>query len=497
MSFSNDRKDPRAEEFFSFEITARYGDLARAGVIHAPHGSIETPTFTVVGTHAAVKCLTPNDLRAVGVQVMLSNGYHLLRRAVMIDAAGGLAEFNGWRAPTMTDSGGFQIMSLGSGLGKIVSMSEEDGAISSNVFSSSSARSEQSEPDDIPMLDKSSGGPVVRSASSALRANEYDSEKNCSNAPGRARNLTEVDDEGVTFRDPYHGRIVKFTPELSIATQHKIGADVMMAFDELTSFGDDYDYNVESLERTRIWAERSLREHVRQANLRRGKPYQALFGVLQGGRWQDLREKAAHDLAAMRIRGAEFDGFGLGGAFEKERLGETIKWMTRILPENKPRHLLGLSKPDDIFVGVENGCDTFDCVAPTREARHGRIYTLDGDINLRRSEFASDERPLDPECDCPACCPIRHCEEPRATRQSSGLLRGARNDNNYFSRATLRAMLKSSEPDEKARALSLLSRHNVRFIIRLTEQIRASIIDGTFDELKSFWLKRYYGTIKS
>jgi queuine tRNA-ribosyltransferase len=403
---------------FSFTITARHGELARAGVIHTPHGDIETPTFVVVGTHAAVKCLSPGDLRAAGVQVMLSNGYHLLRRAVMIDAAGGLAEFNGWRGPTMTDSGGFQVMSLGSGLGKIVSMNEKDIAI------------------------------AEREARKTER-------------------LAMVDDEGVEFRDPHHGRIVKFTPEMSVRTQHQIGADMMMAFDELTNISDTYEYNVEALERTRLWAERSLREHVRQTNLRSDRPYQALFGVLQGAHYQDLREKAARDLAAMRISGAEFDGFGLGGAFEKERLGEILSCMTRILPPEKPRHLLGLARPDDIFTGVENGCDTFDCVAPTREARHGRVYTLDGDINLRRAEFATDDRQLDPECDCSTCVSGR-------------------------TRAGLRAMLKSHEPEGKAQALTLLSEHNVRFIVRLTEQIRAALIVGDFDNFKTAWLSRYY-----
>ena len=450
---------------FSFEISATSGDLARAGVIHTPHGDIETPTFVVVGTHAEVKCLSPEDLRAVGVQMMLSNGYHLLRRAVMIDAAGGLAEFNGWRGPTMTDSGGFQIMSLGSGLGKIVSMSSGDAP--ETVFSSSPSAQKMSyagQPTEPSLQDEPVG--AVRNIHFSTPKVENDSEKSFVRSPDNR--LAEVDDEGVTFRDPYNGRIVKFTPELSVATQHKIGADMMMAFDELTSFGDDYEYNVESLERTRTWAERSLREHVRQTNLRAKKPYQALFGVLQGGRWQDLREKAVRDLATMRIDGAKFDGFGLGGAFEKENLGEILAWMTRILPDDKPRHLLGLSKPEDIFVGVENGCDTFDCVAPTREARHGRIYTLDGDINLRRSEFASDERSLDPECDCPTCT-------------------------NGQTRAELRAMLKSPEPEGKAHALTLLSGHNVRFIVRLMEQIRAAIIGGNFDELKDSWLKRYYG----
>ena len=407
---------------FSFEITARAGaefPLARAGVIKTPHGDIQTPTFTVVGTHAEVKSLPPDNLRSIGVQAVLSNGYHLLRRAVMIDASGGLAEFSGWQGPTLTDSGGFQVMSLGSGLGKIVSMDQKDEMIAERL-----TRKEE--------------------------------------------RLALVDDEGVEFRDPFSSRIIKFTPEMSIATQHKLGADVMMAFDELTSISDTYEYNVEALERTRLWAERSLREHARQTAMRPDRPYQALYGVLQGGHWQDLREKAARDLAAMSIETQEFDGFGLGGAFEKETLGETLSWMTRILPENKPRHLLGLSKPDDIFAGVENGADTFDCVAPTREARHGRIYTLDGDINLKRAEFKDDERLLDEECDCPTC--------------TTGM-----------TRASLRAKLKSPDLDKKAEALTLLSQHNVRFIIRLTEQIRAALENGTFTELRASWLRRYYG----
>ena len=406
---------------FSFDITARAGaefPLARAGVIKTPHGDIQTPTFTVVGTHAEVKSLPPDNLRSIGVQAVLSNGYHLLRRAVMIDASGGLAEFSGWQGPTLTDSGGFQVMSLGSGLGKIVSMDQKDEMITERL-----TRKEE--------------------------------------------RLAIVDDEGVEFRDPFSSRIIKFTPEMSIATQHKLGADVMMAFDELTSISDSYEYNIEALERTRLWAERSLREHARQTAMRADKPYQALYGVLQGGHWQDLREKAARDLAAMSIDNWQFDGVGLGGAVEKETLGETLAWMTRILPENKPRHLLGLSKPDDIFAGVENGADTFDCVAPTREARHGRIYTLDGDINLKRSEFKDDQRLLDTECDCPTCV--------------AGM-----------NRASLREKLKSLDMNDRSEAMTLLSQHNVRFIIRLMEQTRESLTSGSFADFRDVWLKRYY-----
>ncbi|MCL2174331.1 tRNA-guanine transglycosylase, partial [Candidatus Saccharibacteria bacterium] len=438
--------------------------------------------FSVVGTHAEVKCLTPDDLRAVGVQVMLSNGYHLLRRAVMIDAAGGLAEFNGWSGPTMTDSGGFQVMSLGSGLGKIISMKKENPL----VIARSETTKQSSESKNEPGLPRQTSLPRD------------------DNSIERNDRLAIVHDDGVEFRNPWNGRIVRFTPEMSMRIQHQLGSDMMMAFDELTNISDTYQYNVEALERTRTWAERSLAEHVRQTNLRADRPRQALFGVLQGAHYQDLREKAAHDLASMRVDGAEFDGFGLGGAFEKERLGEILSWMTRILPEGKPRHLLGLGRPDDIFIGVENGCDTFDCVAPTREARHGRVYTLAGDINLRRSEFADDGRPLDEDCDCPTCNKIAVIARSETTKQSSesknepGLPRPTslpRHDKGFYSRAELRVMLKSPEPDEKARALALLSQHNVRFIVRLTEQIRAAIIDGTFSDFKNFWLERYRGTM--
>lgn len=407
---------------FSFDIIARDNDcpLARAGVIHTPHGDIATPTFNVVGTHAEVKFVPPSDLAETGAQVMLSNGYHLFRRATVISASGGLAKYSGWNRPTFTDSGGFQVMSLGSGLGKVISMDKKD----------SDDEKRLREPDE---------------------------------------RLALVDDEGVEFRDPFSSRIIKFTPELSIQTQHKIGADVMMSFDELTNISDTYDYNIRALERTRRWAERGLREHIRQTEMRKDRPYQALYGVLQGAFYLDLRAKAARDLSEMNIDGWAFDGFGIGGALEKENLGEIIEVMTKILPENKPRHLLGLSHPDDIFVGVDNGCDTFDCVAPTREARHGRIYTLDGNYNLKRSEFKGDENILAPGCDCSTC--------------QAG-----------HTRAELRALLKSENIADRATAYNLLSIHNVRFIVRLTEQIRQSIIDGNYAEFKQAWQARYYAS---
>lgn len=406
---------------FSFDIVAR-GDgafpLMRAGIIHTPHGDVKTPTFNVVGTHGSVKFISPEQLHQIKAQVMLSNGYHLLRRSTMISVAGGLAKYSGWNGVTFTDSGGFQVMSLGSGLGKVISMSERD----------------------------------------AMDPNHM---------TGKEDRLAIVDDEGVEFRDPYSSRIIKFTPELSIQTQHKIGADVMMSFDELTNISDTYEYNVESLERTRKWAERGLAEHIRQTAIRSNRPYQALYGCLQGGYWEDLRRKAARDLSSMSVDGEGFDGFGLGGALEKETLGDILRWMTEILPESKPRHLLGLSKPDDIFVGVENGADTFDCVAPTREGRHGRVYDLDGNFSIKKSCYQNDDRPLTAECDCPTC-------------------------QSRISRAELRHLIKSQVPDERAKAFTMLSMHNVRFILRLTEQIREHIIEGTYKEFRDQWCARYY-----
>lgn len=389
----------------------------RTGIIHTPHGDVVTPNFNLVGTYGSVRFMSPDDMRKVHTQVMLSNGYHLYRRATVISASGGLAKWSGWNGPTFTDSGGFQVMSLGSGLGKVISMD-------------------------------------IASGNHPEKLTETDDR------------LARVDDEGVVFRDPYNSRIIKFTPELSIQTQHKIGADVMMSFDELTDIADTYDYNERALERTRRWALRGLREHIRQTELRANRPYQALYGVLQGSYYLDLRAKAARDISSMNIDGWGFDGFGLGGVLTKQNLPDILRTMCEILPPEKPRHLLGLSHPDDIFVGVENGADTFDCVAPTREGRHGRIYTLDGNYNLKKSDYKNDEHILMEGCDCPTC--------------TAG-----------HTRAELRALLKSSNRTDHAQVYNLLSMHNVRFITRLTEQIRTAIADGYYDEFKREFMQRY------
>lgn len=384
--------------------------LGRAGIIETPHGEIKTPAFMVVGTRGEVRFMEPNDLRNVGAQAMLSNGYHLRRAAPEIARGGGLAKWSGWNGPTLTDSGGFQVMSLGSGLGKVVSMERERG--------------------------------VVNTA--------------------HKERLAHVSEKGVDFTDPFDGKPDFIGPEESMQIQCQIGADIHMAFDELTSLADSYEYNVEALARTERWAERSLAEHLK---LRDTLGYrQSLYGVLQGGRWEDLRRATARTLSALRVNGEGFDGFGLGGAFLKEDLGEILRWCNEELPEDKPRHLLGLSRPDDILIGAEMGADTFDCVAPTREARHGKIYTLDGDINLRK--FAGSTEPLDVDCDCPTC--------------KAGWTRG-----------DMRALWRSGDSEQKKQYYNLASIHNVRFIVRLTEQVRQAILDGNFADFKSEFLKRY------
>lgn len=392
---------------FHFEITHKIpGKLGRAGIIHTPHGKIKTPAFMTVGTQGYVRFVSSEQLQEIGAQAMLSNGYHLRRKSYKIAEEGGLSKWSGWHGPTLTDSGGFQVMSLGSGLGKVVSMDKDRGV---------------------------------------------------TNTAHKER-LAHVTEQGVNFTDPFDGQPDFIGPEESMQIQCRIGADIHMAFDELTSLADDYDYNVEALSRTERWAKRSLDEHMK---LRDTLGYrQSLYGVLQGGRWEDLRRSTAKKLGEM-----PFDGYGLGGAFLKEDLSEILRWCDEELPENKPRHLLGLSHPDDILNGAEMGADTFDCVAPTREARHGKIYTKYGDINLRK--FKDSGLLLDEDCDCSTC--------------KAGYTRGE-----------LRDLWRSGDGELKSKFYTLASIHNLRFIIRLTEQIREAIQNDTFMEFKQEFLKNYY-----
>ncbi|MDI1290589.1 MAG: tRNA-guanine transglycosylase, partial [bacterium] len=281
---------------FSFDVTDRLGDdprgrptLGRAGIITTPHGPLRTPAFTPVGTKATVKSVLPEAMREVGAQVILANAYHLYLQpgADVVDEAGGLGAFMNWGGPTITDSGGFQVLSLGVGFKKILAMD---------------ARTVRS--DDVI-------------------------------AEGKDR-LAHVDDDGVTFKSHLDGSQHRFTPEVSMTVQHQIGADIIFAFDECTTLLNTREYQERSVARTQAWAERCVVAHGKLTRERAHRPYQALFAVVQGAQYEDLRRQSARGLAALDV-----DGFGIGGALEKDRLGEIVRWVVEELPENRPRHLLG------------------------------------------------------------------------------------------------------------------------------------------------------------
>ncbi|WP_125610164.1 tRNA guanosine(34) transglycosylase Tgt [Specibacter cremeus] len=417
---------PATQREFSFDVTTRMADscapaapdggtfLGRTGVISTPHGQIRTPAFIAVGTKASVKSVLPESMSALGAQALLSNAYHLYLQpgADILDEAGGLGKFMNWPGPTFTDSGGFQVMSLGSGFKKVINMD---------------------------------------AAAAAPHAGVDDSV-----AAGKER-LAHIDDDGVWFKSHLNGDRHRFTPEISMAVQHRIGADIMFAFDELTTLLNSRGYQETSLERTRLWAQRCIAEHFRLTAERVGKPYQALFGVIQGAQYEDLRRKACRDLGAMN-----FDGFGIGGALEKENLGTIVRWCAEELPEDKPRHLLGISEPDDIFTAIENGADTFDCVSPTRVARNSAFYTPDGRLNLSNRRFKRDFGPLVDGCGCYACA--------------------------NYSRAYIQHLFKAKEMV----SATLLSIHNEHFVVTMVDDARRAIEDGRFFEFKAETLRRYY-----
>ena len=251
--------------------------------------------------------------------------------------------------------------------------------------------------------------------------------------------------------------------------QHQLGADIMFAFDELTTLMNTRDYQVGSVRRTQGWAERCLTEHVRLTEERVGKPRQALFGVIQGAQYEDLRRQASRGLAAARVTGPDgrpwgFDGYGIGGALEKENLGTIVGWCCDELPADQPRHLLGISEPDDLFTAIENGADTFDCVSPSRVARNAALYTRGGRFNVNTAAQRRNFAPVDEDCDCYTCT--------------------------HYTRAYLHHLFKAHE----LLAITLGTIHNERFIVRLVDDIRVSITDGTFEAFRTEFIGRYYSS---
>ena len=307
------------ESFFSVDAELP-GRLGRAGVIRTPHGDIHTPAFIPVGTQATVKAVLPETMKSLGAQAVLANAYHLYLQPGpdIVAEAGGLGAFMNWPGPTFTDSGGFQVLSLGAGFRKVLAMDTE-----------------RVQADDII-------------------------------AEGKER-LANVDDDGVTFRSHLDGSTHRFTPEVSIRIQHQLGADIIFAFDELTTLVNTRGYQERSVQRTHDWAVRCVVEHRRLQATAPERPKQALFGVVQGAQYEDLRRAAARGLTSIvGDDGVGFDGYGIGGALEKQNLATIVGWVSSELPEDKPRHLLGISEPDDLFAAVAAGADTFDCVSPSR-----------------------------------------------------------------------------------------------------------------------------------
>ncbi|MDD5068567.1 MAG: tRNA guanosine(34) transglycosylase Tgt [Candidatus Pacebacteria bacterium] len=386
------------------------GKLGRAGILETPHGKIETPAYVVVGTNATIKSVNVEQVRACGTEVVLANTYHLYLQPgdKLVKDAGGLHKFMNWHGPTMTDSGGFQVFSLGVAYKKGITKF---------------AKTEDLHDD----------------------TNEQEENK-------ISPQLAVIDEEGVTFKSHRDGSMHRFTPERSIEIQHNIGADMIFAFDECTSPSAPLQYQKEAMDRTHRWAKRSLDYHKSQPHSEK----QALFGIVQGGRYEDLRK-----ISAKQISGMDFDGFGIGGSFNKEDMGTAVKWVNEILPEEKPRHLLGIGEPTDLWEGVENGVDLFDCVLPTRLARNGSIYTKDGRVGITNARFTKDFSPIEKDCGCYTC--------------------------QNYSRAYISHLFRSDE----MLAGTLGSIHNIYFLVNLVKTARQGIIDGNFQELKEEFLARF------
>ncbi len=384
--------------------------LGRVGVITTPHGEIQTPAFVAVGTKATVKSLNPEQVRDAGTEVVLGNTYHLYLQPgdEIIRGAGGIGKFMNWPGPTMTDSGGFQVFSLGAAYGK-----------------------------DISKITKITDP-------SLLIPERFDD----SDAP----RLAKIGQDGVSFKSHLDGSIHYITPEKSIQIQHNLGADIIFAFDECTSPTEDLKYQEEALERTHRWAERSLEEHKKLNTENKI----SLFGIVQGGREESLRKKSAEF-----IKSLDFDGFGIGGSFAKEDMSTAVRWVNEILPEEKPRHLLGIGEPEDLFMGIENGVDLFDCVLPTRLGRNGTIYTKNGKIIISNTKFRNDFKPIEEDCECYTC--------------------------KNYTRAYIAHLFHGKE----MLAGTLASIHNLYFIVNLVKKIRQSILDDNFFEFKQKFLKEY------
>ncbi|MDI9611226.1 MAG: tRNA guanosine(34) transglycosylase Tgt [Archaeoglobales archaeon] len=392
-----------------FKVNCHEGS-ARTGVAEVRGKKFRTPAFLPVATLASVRALDFRDLKELGVEIIMANTFHLHLKPgdELIKELGGLHKFMNFNGVIATDSGGFQVFSLGFG------MEHGIGKIADNIF-----------------LEK-------------LR-----------NVSKKGEKWIEVDEDGISFRNPLNGSLMRLTPEKSMKIQSNLGSDIVFVFDECTSPLSDKEYTAKALERTNRWIERCLECYDRS---------QAIFGIVQGGEYKDLRLRSVEFILKH-----EFDGYGIGGSLGKSKADmlNILDWVVPLLPEDKPRHLLGIGAVEDIFNSVEKGIDMFDCVSPTRWARRGLIYvspSAGGNVknkfrvHIKNAKFRNDSKPLDPACDCFVC--------------------------QNYSRAYIHHLFVSNE----LTYFRLASYHNVYFFLKLMEEIRKAIKGGYFAELKKEWL---------
>lgn len=355
---------------------------ARLGRLHTPHGVIETPIFMPVGTQATVKAMTPEELKEMGSQIILSNTYHLYMRPGhdLIERAGGLHKFMNWDKPILTDSGGFQVFSLGP--------------------------------------------------------------------------LRKIKEEGVEFRSHLDGSKHFLSPEKATEIQNALGSDIIMAFDECAPYPADRQYVKNSLERTTRWLERCKAAHKYPEK-------QALFGIVQGGMYKELREQSAKEITAIDLPGYAIGGLSVGEP--KDMMYEVLDYTVPLLPEDKPRYLMGVGSPDDLLEGVLRGIDMFDCVLPTRIARNGTAMTSQGKVVVRNASYAEDFTSLDPECDCYTC--------------------------KNYTKAYLRHLIKCNE----ILGARLLTIHNLHFLLKMMENVREAIKEDRLLDYKKDFFEKYYG----
>ncbi|HWA64492.1 MAG TPA: tRNA guanosine(34) transglycosylase Tgt [Candidatus Paceibacterota bacterium] len=386
---------------------------ARLGVLRTPHGMIQTPAYVFVGTYGRFLHLSPADLKKTKSQIFIANTFHLWKKAAASKLKEGFIHKSfGIKIPIMTDSGGFQVLSLAFG-------------------------------------DKHKVGKFM--TGEAIIDDSF------------RRTKIRITQKGVYFT--YDGRKVFLGPKLSMKLQRRIGADIIFAFDHITSPLDDFAYNKKALELTNKWARICVAEHAKNQKNKRAK--QMLFGIVQGGIYPELREQSSRYIGSL-----PFDGFGIGGSYTKKQISEILQWVIPHLPDEKPRHLLGVGKVADVFEAIDNGIDTFDCVIPTREARHGRLYTRSGHMDIRKGKYVGDSSVIEAGCRCPTCA-------------------------KRVSRDTIRVLIKSEDRIRNARGQRFCLMHNMWFFNKLLADIRAAIKNETYDTFRHDVLKEFHSSKQS